>query len=262
VSDIAKQLQQAELFRDVDLTDLTTLTSVMERETYAPQEVIFHWGDEGDTMYVILEGRVRIYTLDSEGQELTIRYYGKADIFGEFALLDNQPRSASALATEATTLLSLRRNDFLDFLIKHPQISLTMMRSLSHRARYTTSYLEEAVNWARRLARGEYQQALEEITHTQQEGSENQIQGLIMAFIEMVKNVQEREHKLQQEIVRLQVQIDQDRRETQVETITRSEFFSKLKSQAREMRAQTAGISPEAMPRETPTSDTPPEQTP
>jgi CRP/FNR family transcriptional regulator len=256
MSDIAEQLHQAELFRDVDLADLTTLASVMESETYAPHEVIFRWGDVGDTMYIIQEGRVRIYTFDSQGNELTIRYYGKSDIFGEFSLLDNQPRSASASVTEATTLLTLQRDDFMDFLIKHPQISLTMMRSLSRRARYTTSYLEEAVNWARRLARGEYQQALEEITHSQQEEGGNQIQGLLGAFLEMVKNVQEREQKLQQELVRLQVQIDQSKRETQVETITRSEFFSKLKSQARELRAQTLGASPEAVQQD----DTPPPQ--
>lgn len=238
---IAEQLRQTDLFRDVDLADLEALAAVMQEQTYAAGHVLFNTGDIGDTMYIILEGRVRIYTQDAHGNDLTLTHYLSKQIFGEFSLLDNQPRSASAEAAEETRLLALRRDDFMDFLLQRPQVSLAMIRSLSQRARYTTAYLSEMMRWTRRLAQGEYQRVIEELSQTQGVNV-SQIQGLIGAFLQMAQSVQAREEQLRQELARLQVRVDQEQRTTQVHEITKTDFFSKLREQAKQLRGETGSL--------------------
>ncbi|MBZ0307272.1 MAG: cyclic nucleotide-binding domain-containing protein, partial [Anaerolineae bacterium] len=164
---IAQRLQTTSLFAEVSLDDLRALAQVMEVRAFPVGAIIFKMGDPGDTMYIIQSGRVRISVLDDEEQELTLMHYGASEIFGEFALLDNNPRSASAAAEAPLEVCMLRREDFMNFLLTRPRVSVAMMRSLSQRARYTTHYVEEVVRWAKRLAKGEYSQVIEEIAHTE-----------------------------------------------------------------------------------------------
>ena len=139
---LADQLQETKLFQDVDLTDLEDLITRMEAKTFPRGSVLFNLGDEGDAMYIIRSGRIRIYMYDRD-EEITLRYYGKNDIFGELSLLDRQPRSASAAAAEELDVLRLDRENFIAFLFERPSIGLAMMRSLSQRLRFTTDYLEQ-----------------------------------------------------------------------------------------------------------------------
>jgi len=240
--DIAKELQKTELFANVDETTLASLASNMTRRTFEPGSVLFRAGEVGDAMYIIMSGRVRIFTVN-DGNELTLRHYNASEIFGEFSLLDNKPRSASAAAVSALDVVILRRNDFLDFLTARPQVSLAMMRSLSQRARYTTTYVEEIIQWAKRLASGQYDEVIKEISDAGSEAdAHSEIPDLVVAFLQMARNVQQREEKLKQEIVRMRVKIDQKERATRVNEITSTDFFSNLKVQARKMRAETGEI--------------------
>jgi len=237
MSEIAQQLKKTNLFADVALEDLQALSKVMEPLTFSPGVVVFNLGDRGDAMYIIQSGRIRIFIFDNEGQELTLMHYGENEVFGEFSLLDDKPRSASAAAAEMLTVFMLRRDDFLNFLSNRPLVSIAMMRSLAQRARYTTSYVEEVVHWAKSLAKGEYNLVIEEITKSE---DRTEIKGLIAAFLQMTKSVQEREEELKQQVIRLQIQIDQKKRQTDVQSITRSDFFANLKQQAKQMRDETA----------------------
>ena len=237
--DIASELQKTELFQEVDAASLAALADSMKQRSYDVGTVLFNAGMPGNSMYIIVSGRVRIYTVD-DGHELTLMHYSASEIFGEFALLDNKPRSASASVVEPLDALILHRDDFMTFLKERPQVSLAMMRSLSQRARYTTEYVEEIVQWARRLASGDYQEVIRDISAANDEGHRrSEIPGLIAAFLQMARKVQEREEELKQEIVRMRVQIDQEDRENRVTQITSTDFFSSLKEQARQMRAET-----------------------
>ena len=240
--DIASELQKTELFEHVDPETLEALAADMHRRSFSPGNVLLRAGEPGDAMYIIISGQVRIFTVN-DGHELTLMHYGPSEIFGEFALLDNKPRSAYAAAATPLEVLVLHRKDFIDFLTARPQVSLAMMRNLAQRARYTTAYVEEIVQWARRLASGEYEEAIAEISEAVTDDRKlNEIPGLIAAFLHMARNVQEREEKLKREIVRMRVKIDQEERITAVHEITSTDFFSNLKQQARKMRAETGEI--------------------
>jgi len=195
---IAEQLASSPLFRGVDLADREALIRVMHRQTCPKGTVLFDRGDIGDSMYLIVAGRVRIFTEDAQGNEFTIRHL--SEMFGEFSMLDQKPRSASAEAADDLEVLVLHRDDFLSFLHARPMVGLAMMRNLVERVRYTTMYLQQVMDATRRLSSGDYERAIQELVETGVSGTDAEIQALIQAFVQMVQGVQAREKTLQEKL--------------------------------------------------------------
>jgi CRP-like cAMP-binding protein len=198
--DLVEILSHSEIFTGVAREDLEALIAAMEHQTLPAGAILFKRGDEGDKMYEIVAGSIRIYTEDAQGNELTIVVRRAGEVVGEMTLLDRQPRSASAIAAEPTELLVLDREHFLDFLRERPAVGLQMMRTLTRRIRYTTNYLQKVMDWINRMSKGDYETALQELANEQQEG---EIQKLIGAFIQMAHSVKAREQSLQQELEQL-----------------------------------------------------------
>jgi CRP-like cAMP-binding protein len=171
------------------------LLKVMQRRTYPPGAVLFERGSVGDEMFIILAGRIRIYTYDEYGNELTLRHYGQNDIFGELSPLDQGTRSASAAAAEPLEVLVLNRENLLSFLQDRPSVGLAMMRALASRVRYTTDYLTKVMEWVHRLSKGEYEATIQEIAQTQRDSD---IENLISSFVQMVHTMQAREQNLKE----------------------------------------------------------------
>ncbi len=193
-SNIGEQLQSSFIFRGVEPAGREALVAVMHREHFPQGVVLFHKDSVGDSVYLILSGEIRIYSVDEIGREFTIRHYGANQIFGEFAMLDQKPRSASAAASQDSDVLILHRDDFLNFLRERPLLGLSLMQNLVERVRYTTNYLQRVMDATQLLTRGEYEQAaLSEIPGT---AAETEIQKLVDAFVQMVRSVQLREETL------------------------------------------------------------------
>ena len=189
---IAERLAGHVLFKGVDRANREALIRVMERRHFPKGTVLFRRGDPGSAMYIILSGEVRIYTEDAEGNEFTIRHL--SEMFGEFSMLDQRPRSASVAAAEDLDVLILHRDDFTRYLREHPMAGLAMMRNLVERVRYTTTYLQYVIEATRRLAGGDYDLAMQEMPEAE---TDAEIQTLIQAFVRMVQGVQTREIALQ-----------------------------------------------------------------
>ncbi|MFQ5792423.1 MAG: Crp/Fnr family transcriptional regulator, partial [Acidobacteriota bacterium] len=97
--------------------------------------VIFFEHDVGDSLFVIMAGRVRVTILSDDGREIILSVLSSGDFFGEMSLLDNEPRSATAIAVQDTELVVLRRNDFLSIVQKRPRLLLNLLSVLSSRLR-------------------------------------------------------------------------------------------------------------------------------
>jgi CRP-like cAMP-binding protein len=190
-SQVVTQFQNGSLFKGVAHDDLAALVAVMQPQTFAAGTVLFEKGAPGNTMYLILEGQLRIYATDAEGHPITLTFYGPGRVFGDFALIDEQPRSAAAAAVDTLKVLALDRADFLKFMPEHPSIGLAMLRNLADRVRYITIYLNKIDDFSQRLAAGEYERALQEFVATGADDSD--IKGLITAFAEMVHSLQARQ---------------------------------------------------------------------
>jgi CRP-like cAMP-binding protein len=232
-ADIADQLLNSSLFKNIAKSDIEALIKVMQHEHYDQGHLIFSKSDQGDTMYYILKGSIRIFVKDEKGNELTITYYREHQVFGELSLLDGQVRSASADAAEEIEVLILSRDGFLKFLEDRPSVGLVMIRDLTSRVRYTTQYLEKVLDSIHWLSKGEYDRAIQELTKS---SAESAIQKLITTFVEMAHSLRERENTLKKEIKLLRIQVDQKRRQTQVEEITSSGFFRDLFEKVQQLK--------------------------
>ena len=220
---------------DVLLSDEGShIQDAMETVQLADGEVLFRRGDIGDAFYVIDTGQIRIFTLDEEGRELTLNILGAGEAFGELALVDKSPRSASASAVGPTTLRRLSQQDFLAGVHTSPQLSEIVTRLLSQRTRHMTDYIEWLGQWARLVAEGKYDQAMKGIQDA--DTSDRALTAVADAVENMVKAVREREERLKKEVAQLRIQIDEKKRKKQVEEITETDYFQQLTRRARDLR--------------------------
>jgi CRP/FNR family transcriptional regulator len=134
---------------------LHTLSSSVGRQSFERGETIFHQGMLGTSLYIVVSGQVRIYTTLEAGIELSVSIIRGGDFFGELALLDGQPRSASALAMCRTSTLTLHRAAFLHTINTCPPIAAAILEVMAARLRQTTAYAEQLAGFsaARRVAR-------------------------------------------------------------------------------------------------------------
>lgn len=136
-------LRQVSLFRTMDDEQLEQVGTLLRERRYRKGEVIFHQGDPGGCLYIVGAGKVRIYLASPDGREVTLRVYARDSAFGEFSVLDGQPRSTSAAAVTEVTTFVLYRDEFMALLRSHFALVERLFAQLVERLRYTTTYSEQ-----------------------------------------------------------------------------------------------------------------------
>src|SRR5580765_1437557 len=137
-------LAQVPLFAQLPPDELAELGTRVRRRRYTRGDTIFYEGDPGAFLCIVHAGRIKLSLTSPEGREIIIDLLGPGNVFGELALLDGEPRSADAVATEGTDLLLLQRQDFLQFLEEHPRLSIALLAELSRRLRRDTQLIQDA----------------------------------------------------------------------------------------------------------------------
>lgn len=146
---IATQPDHEQLIRDVPLlarlpdADLAVLASRGKERRYQPATVIFHEGEPGDSLHVVMEGRVRISVISPEGSEATLSFIERGDCFGDLAIFDGGPRTATATATMPTRTFVVTRKDFLAWIMERPAAAVALLETLSRRLRRTDEALAD-----------------------------------------------------------------------------------------------------------------------
>ncbi len=126
------------LFPDLTPESLKHIAEHGTIRTYPKNAVLIHEGDLTDSFYVILKGKVKVYASDEDGKEIILNLQGAGEYFGELALIDAAPRSASVMTMEPSKLAVVSRADFERFLTEHPSIAIELIRSLAQRVRSLT----------------------------------------------------------------------------------------------------------------------------
>jgi CRP/FNR family cyclic AMP-dependent transcriptional regulator len=138
-------LRQVPLFESLDNEAAGELCHLLESLDCKASTILFRAGDEGDAMYVIERGKVRICVRTTQGHELTLTELGRGDFFGEMALLgDGQRRSADAVVAEDARLAVLSREHFLSFVRSSPNVALELLTALANRLRHTDEMLRHS----------------------------------------------------------------------------------------------------------------------
>jgi uncharacterized membrane protein len=133
------------LFKDLAPEALEKMSSLMENVSFKAGETIFHARERGDALYVVHSGKVRIWVHDEDCKEVTLAELDPGDFFGELSVLDGSERSASATAVADSLVHRLRREDFQDFLLQHPQAALEVIRGIGTRLRQTNLLVSQRV---------------------------------------------------------------------------------------------------------------------
>jgi len=104
---------------------------------YPKNTVLINEGDIGDSLFILLSGRVKVYSSNQAGREIVIAFHGAGEYVGEMSL-DGSPRSASVMTLEPTACAIVNRSSFREFILAHPDFALHLIERLIQRMRLTT----------------------------------------------------------------------------------------------------------------------------
>jgi CRP-like cAMP-binding protein len=139
--DIAALFRNVFLFRDLSDRELALVSGISAERDYSAEEVVFHEGEVGDAFYAVLEGKVRISKYVAGIGEEALAVLEKGSYFGEMALIDEFPRSASAIAHTDCRLLLMDKADFNKLLSQDKELAYKLLwvfcQTLSRRLRET-----------------------------------------------------------------------------------------------------------------------------
>ena len=143
--DHTKTLRAVPMLRELPSEDLLGVAQTLNKRSYPAGAQIFAKGDVGDAMYIVSTGTIDIFLPGEKGRRVSLKKVNRGEFFGELALFDAKPRSASAVATTDAVLYELRRDILADFLRNHPGSSLAILRTMSERIRETNTMLHARV---------------------------------------------------------------------------------------------------------------------
>ncbi|MFQ5583160.1 MAG: Crp/Fnr family transcriptional regulator [Calditrichia bacterium] len=123
-------LQDVDIFKFTSTQDLAHVAAITEEVAFTKEEPIYKEGDLSDSMYLIIEGSV---ALRRDGNNLLIA--GPKDVFGTWALFDDEPRVVTALPLEETRLLRINKDDFFELLADHSEITQGILKTIVKRLR-------------------------------------------------------------------------------------------------------------------------------
>jgi CRP/FNR family transcriptional regulator/CRP/FNR family cyclic AMP-dependent transcriptional regulator len=136
-------LARTALLRDLTDEDLGHIVGLAHRRTFRRGEVVFHQGDAGDALHIVETGRLKVIVYGESGSETVLSILGPGESFGELALIDGEPRSATVQALEPAQTVSVRRDEFLALLRTHPETNERLLVALVAKIRQLTDTVSD-----------------------------------------------------------------------------------------------------------------------
>lgn len=140
---LGNTLTRIPLFARLSPSEHEQLARWLSRRSFRRGEILFRQGDPGDTLLIVVSGQVKVILSTPDGEEAVVAIFGPGDFFGDMALLDGRPRSASVVALEPTNTLILHRRDFQEFMRLHPVVAEDMFAVLADRLRRLDEQLKQ-----------------------------------------------------------------------------------------------------------------------
>jgi len=141
--DLASVLKRTALFESLDDVHLSELVKRGRRKRFGMGQSVFFEGDRAEGLYVMLEGRIKVFKLSPRGREQTLKIMGPGEPLGEVAVLSGEPYPASAEALEESEAFYIPRQAFLDLVSREPEVAMRLLAALSARLRSFASLIED-----------------------------------------------------------------------------------------------------------------------
>ncbi len=234
-------LKSVSIFFETPADMLAEVAGLLEEVAAPAGQMIFEKGDMGTSMYIVVDGLVRVH----DG-EMTLNTLGPRSVFGEMAALDPEPRSASVTAETATRLFRLEAEPFHALLRRSPEIALGTIHILCERLRERVTDMKEDYLYLQQFAKvtaaataveaGVYvPEAIDDVAQRS-----DALGQLARVFQRMVREVYAREESLKRQVAELRIEIDEAKKVQQVAEITDTDYFQRLQQRAQNMRKRSA----------------------
>ena len=139
-------LESSRLFRQIKAAELAAVCQAAQEQSFRAGQEIFKEGDAGDGVYVVKDGLVELSAAVGQNSRQVFSQVAPGEMFGEMAVIDDKPRSASALAKQDTVVYFISRDDLLKLIERSPSLALGLLREISHRLReFDRQYLREVI---------------------------------------------------------------------------------------------------------------------
>ncbi len=131
----SRQLSRLPLFSNLPEEALSELSGLIKELNYKRNTIVISQGDDTRSLYIVLQGRLKVLASDADGNQTIFSFLGMGDFFGELSLLDDAPRSASVITVEDSKLLHLSHQHFSEFINHHSEICPLIFKALTSRIR-------------------------------------------------------------------------------------------------------------------------------
>ncbi|MBL8746040.1 MAG: DUF1003 domain-containing protein [Phycisphaerae bacterium] len=146
LAEASSSLAQIPLFSRLDEQERRLLVAAMKQRRFLTNETVFWIGDRGDSLFLIISGRVSVSAPNEQGEHVPIATLGPGELFGEISLLDGGPRTATVRAAEPLHVYTLNQSDFQSFLVRNPHAALDILSVMGARQRLSTEALRHIKN--------------------------------------------------------------------------------------------------------------------
>lgn len=234
-------LRSVSLFAETPDKILAQIVPLLQSIEVQAGTTVIRKGDRGDCMYIVLEGRIRVH----DGNR-TLNFLGAADVVGEMALLDAQPRTASVTAVEDSQLFRLDQSIFYKLMADRAEVSIGILHVLCRRLRERLRDMAKDFEYIQQMERiTASAAALETGRYDPRSLDEVSLRGdalgqLARVFQRMANEVVARELFLKREIETLRIEIDEAKKAQEVAQITETDAFKELQRQAQASRKKFA----------------------
>ncbi len=133
--DIVELVRAVPIFGDLDENEIKKVAEIGINRKFSKNGIVFLEEEEGAALFIIISGKVKIVRTDDDGGEVILSILGSGDFFGEIAILDGLPRSATVVSIDNSELFMIHRRGFLQVVEKAPQVAISLLRELTRRLR-------------------------------------------------------------------------------------------------------------------------------
>lgn len=245
----AAVLSAVSIFSETPRAALAFIAPLLEEVTVAAGETVIERGEMGDAMYIIERGRMMVH--DGERELNTL---GPGDVFGEMAVLDPEPRSASVTAQEAGVLLRLKQEALHDLMSHQPEITRSVIRILSNRLRHMVHHMSVEFAYMQQFARlTAAAVAIESEIYVPSSLDDvaarpDELGQLGRVFQQTIRELARRDQQLHDQLAHLQIEIDDVRKARHVAELTESATFRNLQMQAQRLQRRRKSRTPAPAP--------------
>lgn len=136
-------LKKIDLFAELSDADADRLMRCAKLRKYPKNSVVLTEGDNQNNFYIVASGSLKVFVDGDDGRQMTLNWLEPGDYFGELALIDGEPRSASVMTLKAAELWVIAQGDFQAFLDSEPGVALALMKALVRRVRQLTGSVRD-----------------------------------------------------------------------------------------------------------------------